>query len=90
MCLRKERWILQHLQIDSFEREEHLLFSAVTERVAGEDSPAGGQNRRLRQQIFEIEDEIAEKRDTLIDALEKRMHQRTAVVPLFTIRWRVV
>lgn len=45
--------------------------------------------RNLRQRIFEIEDEIAEKRDTLIDALEKRMQQKTTVTPLFTIRWSV-
>ena len=48
------------------------------------------QKRRLRQRIFDIEDEIAEKRDTLIDALEKRMQQKTETTPLFTIRWRVV
>lgn len=48
------------------------------------------QKRRLRQRIFDIEDEIAEKRDALIDALEKRMQQKTETTALFTIRWRVV
>ncbi|HLH79416.1 MAG TPA: SNF2-related protein [Chthonomonas sp.] len=46
--------------------------------------------RRQRQRIFEVEDEIMAKRDELIDRLEKRMHQRTSVEPLFTIRWTVV
>jgi hypothetical protein len=46
--------------------------------------------RRQRQQIFEIEDQIAEKRDKLIDGLQRRMKQKTATTPLFTIRWRVV
>lgn len=45
--------------------------------------------RRQRQQIFDIEDEIAEKRDQLISALERRMSQKTTVQPLFTIRWAV-
>ena len=45
--------------------------------------------RRLRQKIFDIEDRIAEKRDLLIDALEKRMKQKTRIQPLFTIRWSV-
>ncbi len=45
--------------------------------------------RRQRQQIFEIEDEIAEKRDKLIDGLQRRMAQKTATNTLFTIRWRV-
>jgi len=46
--------------------------------------------RRLRQKIFDIEDEIEEKRDQLIDALEKRMHQKTKFTPLFSLRWSVV
>ncbi len=46
--------------------------------------------RRQRQQIFDIEDQIAEKRDKLIDGLQKRMSQKTATTPLFTIRWAVV
>jgi hypothetical protein len=31
-----------------------------------------------------------EKRDNLIDALEKRLEQKTAVDELFTIRWAVI
>jgi hypothetical protein len=46
--------------------------------------------RRQRQQIFEIEDEIAEKRDKLIEGLQRRMSQKTSVSPLFEIRWEVV
>ena len=45
--------------------------------------------RKLRQRIFDIEDEIADKRDELVEALEKRMRQKTTVKDLFTIRWRV-
>ena len=47
------------------------------------------QQRRLRERIFKVEDEIAEKRDELIGGLQRRMRQRTEVVPLFTIRWAV-
>jgi len=46
--------------------------------------------RRQRQQIFEVEDQIAEKRDKLIDGLQKRMSQKSKVTSLFTIQWRVV
>ena len=46
--------------------------------------------RRQRQQIFDVEDEILEKRDELIDKLEKRMTQHTENKRLFTIRWRVI
>jgi hypothetical protein len=48
------------------------------------------QKRELRQRIFDLEDEISEKRDKLVDSLEKRMQQRTSVENLFMIRWEVV
>lgn len=35
------------------------------------------QQRRRRQEIFKVEDEIMEKRDRLIGQLEKRLAQRT-------------
>ena len=41
-------------------------------------------------EIFDIEDEIAEKRDELIASLEERMKQKTKVTELFTIRWQVI
>jgi hypothetical protein len=45
--------------------------------------------RRQRQRIFEIEDEIEDKRKTLVAALENRLQQKTVTAPLFTIRWSV-
>lgn len=46
--------------------------------------------RTLREKIFEIEDEITQKRDRLVEGLEKRMQQKTTATPVFTIRWRVI
>ena len=48
------------------------------------------QQRRQRQDIFTVEDEIEAKRDQLIEALEKRLKQKTLIHPLFRIRWRLV
>jgi predicted nucleic acid-binding Zn-ribbon protein len=48
------------------------------------------QQRRQRQEIFKVEDEIMEKRDQLVDQLEKRLAQRTTTEMLFTVRWAVV
>lgn len=48
------------------------------------------QQRRQRQEIFKVEDEIMDKRDQLIEQLERRLAQRTATETLFTIRWVVV
>jgi hypothetical protein len=47
------------------------------------------QQRRQRQEIFKVEDEIMEKRDALIDSLEKRLSQSSGSEHLFTIRWVV-
>jgi hypothetical protein len=47
------------------------------------------QQRRQRQDIFKAEDEIMEKRDALVESLERRLSQRTDTENLFTIRWTV-
>lgn len=48
------------------------------------------QQRRQRQEIFDTEDRIEERRDQLIAALEKRLKQKTVIHPLFRIRWQIV
>jgi len=47
------------------------------------------QQRRQRQQVFDVEDEIMAKRDELIEALQERLTQTTETEHLFTIRWQV-
>lgn len=65
------------------------LASTVEEQAAVQDEIRGleRQQRRHRQEIFDVEDEIEAKRDTLIAALERRLNQRSHSVPLFRIRW---
>jgi len=48
------------------------------------------QQRRQRQEIFQVEDEIIDKRDSLIAALERRLTQKTESKQLFTIEWTVI
>jgi len=48
------------------------------------------QQRKQRRQIFDVEDEIMDKRDELIDELEKKMVQETTKEELFTIQWKVI
>ena len=45
--------------------------------------------RQLRQRLFDLEDEITAKRDRLIDALQRRLKQKTRIETLFTLRWTV-
>lgn len=47
------------------------------------------QQRKQRQEIFSVEDEIHDKRDQLISQLTQRMAQKVASEPLFTIVWQV-
>ena len=58
----------------------------MQEQIAGLER----KKRNLRKHIFDIEDEIADKRERLVEALEKRMQQKPTVKGLFTIRWNVV
>ena len=46
--------------------------------------------RRQRQDIFKAEDEIMEKRDRLVESLERRLAQKCSGECLFTIAWSVV
>jgi len=48
------------------------------------------QQRRQRQEIFQVEDSIIEKRDSLIESLERRLTQKTESERLFTIEWEVI
>jgi len=57
----------------------------LQEKIKSEEK----KQRRQRQEIFDVEDEILEKRDQLIEALEKRLNQNTHIEELFTLRWKV-
>jgi len=63
-------------------QEQHVFQEKIREMET--------KKRRLRQRIFDVEDEITAKRDRLIDALEKRMQQKTNCELIFTIRWSVL
>lgn len=52
-------------------------------------SRMSGDIRAVPWDLVVIEDEILVKRDLLIDALEKRLAQKTTAESLFTIRWKV-
>ncbi len=46
--------------------------------------------KRQRQEIFIVEDEIAEMRDKMIADIQKRMKQEIIKTPLFTINWKLI
>lgn len=46
--------------------------------------------RRLRQDIFDVEDDIIAKRDELIASLQQRLQETTEHETLFSVRWQVI
>lgn len=59
-------------------------------RIQSELSELQRQQRKQRQEIFDVEDEIIARRDELIDALQERLGQTTETRTLFTLRWQLV
>lgn len=46
--------------------------------------------KRLRQEIFEVEDEIEDKRDDMINAIKAKMLKAINESSIFTIKWKLV
>jgi hypothetical protein len=58
---------------------------AIQERIARLER----QQRKQRQEIFQVEDEIHDQRDQLITRLTQRMTQKVQTEHLFTLQWEV-
>ena len=43
-----------------------------------------------RQNLYEAQDEIDEKKDMLLDKIEKMLKQKIIKENIFTIKWRVI
>ncbi|MBS0586832.1 MAG: DEAD/DEAH box helicase family protein [Proteobacteria bacterium] len=77
-------------RLRSLKRESRLAASIEDQqRIQTEIRELETLQRRQRQEIFEVEDEIIAKRDELIAALEQKLKQKTDIQELFTIRWKV-
>ncbi|OQC40771.1 MAG: RNA polymerase-associated protein RapA [Acidobacteria bacterium ADurb.Bin051] len=78
-------------QIKALRRQARQAVTLEEQReIQEKTSRLERQQRRQRQEVFKVEDEIMEKRDQLIDQLEQRLAQRTTSETLFSIRWAVV
>ena len=96
-------WSLTHYMLDERARFADAALAFDLERPPREDIPQGRyhlisksrprdeEHREsiVRRLSVKAEDEIMAKRDQLVDALERRLAQRTASESLFTIGWRV-
>src|SRR5213075_1401925 len=56
-------------------------------RLQGEISEAERSQRKLRQEIFEVEDRILAERDRLVGGIRGKLQQSIHTQNLFTVRW---
>lgn len=73
-------------------RKESRLAESLEEQKAAEEhlQKLNRLQRRKREQIFDIQDEIDDKRDAMIEALDAKMHQQSSTQHLFRIRWQLI
>lgn len=79
------------LKLRDLKRQARQAQSVEEQKAAQEEiKKLERQQRRQREQVFDVEDQIEERRDTLIAALEKRMHQQSSHQTLFRLHFEVI
>lgn len=79
------------VKIRSLKRESRATTDLEQEKVIQEQiKKAEREQRRMRQSIFDTEDEIEAERDNYIAQLEDALHRSNKEQLLFTIRWELV
>ena len=59
-------------------------------RIQTDMAEAERRQRKLRQEIFEVEERIYAQRDLLVAAIRGKLEQKTQTLDLFTVRWSLV
>ena len=44
----------------------------------------------MRKKLYDAQDEVDAKKDTLLEKIEAQLKQRSKIEPLFTIRWKII
>lgn len=78
------------LKIRSLKREARQA-STIDEQKQKQEQlkKAEREQRKLRQNIFDVTDEIEDRRDTLIENLEQMMHKKSQFETFYHIRWQI-
>ena len=77
----RERDLKREMRASSDPQRQHQIQTEIHEIEKSK--------RRLRQNIFEVEDKIYEKRDAMIAEIEARLQQTIERTALFAVRWTV-
>lgn len=79
------------LKLRDLKRQARQAQSVEEQKAAQENiKKLERQQRRQREQVFDVEDQIEERRDSLIAALEKRMHQQSSHQTLFRLHFEII
>ncbi|WP_036217272.1 SNF2-related protein [Marinospirillum minutulum] len=79
------------IKLRDAKRQARLAASIEEQKTAQETlKKLENQQRKQRNGIFDVEDAIEERRDQLITALEKRMHQQSHTQPLFKVQFEII
>ena len=72
-------------------KSEAKKLSRLEEKVAAQRAIKDLEKKRTekRQNLYEAQDEIDNKKDTLLDKIEKMLAQKVERTKLFTIKWKV-
>jgi 3-oxoacyl-(acyl-carrier-protein) synthase len=79
------------LKLKGLKRQARMALSMEdAERLPQDIRKTKTEQRRQRQDIFAVEDEIEARRDALIAALQKRLARASRNQSRFVVRWNVV
>jgi hypothetical protein len=78
-------------KIKELNRESQKTVDPATQlKIQEQLQELSRKQKKQRQEIFIVEDEIAEMRDKMIEDIQKRMKQEIKKTHLFTINWNLV
>ncbi len=78
-------------RLKELNREAQKTDDPITQlKIQQELQELSRKQKKQRQEIFTVEDEIAEKRDAMIAEIQQRMKQETTITELYTINWKLV
>ena len=73
-------------------KSEAKKITRLDEKVSAQRAIKELEKKRTekRQNLYEAQDEIDEKKDMLLDKIEKMLKQKIIKENIFTIKWRVI
>lgn len=73
-------------------KTEQRKLTDLAEKVAYQRTTAKSERKRnqLRRKLYDEQDAIEEKKETLIDKVAKKLNKKTTTEELFTIQWKII